>query len=104
MTDVLQPSSMTGSSASTSEHAGPAVGNSESGSAWPSGVPTHMTFEEYLAWDQEGMNNGLAVGTPPRAPTLATGSSAIKTQAQFLHWLSQRRDELGAPTTVRVMP
>ena len=66
----------------------------------------HGSAKWYVAaaWDQEGMNNGLAVGTPPRAPALATGSSAIKTQAEFLHWLSQRRDALGSPATVKIMP
>jgi len=58
MTDVLQPSPMSGSSNAPSgqttsppepAHAcmnGPA-------SSWPDGIPTHMTWEEYLAWDFE---------------------------------------------------
>ena len=57
------------------------------------------------AWDQEGMNNGLAVGTPPRAPEQAGSASvALKTQSAFLHWLGQRKDELAAPASVKVLP
>jgi hypothetical protein len=56
------------------------------------------------AWDQEGMNNGLAMGTPPRASAQIGASSAIKTQAEFLHWLNQRREELVSPATVKIMP
>jgi Uma2 family endonuclease len=56
MTDVLQPSSAPGSSDPPAEPARPpqAAANG-SASEWPDGIPTHMTFEEYLAWDYEGI-------------------------------------------------
>jgi Domain of unknown function (DUF4861) len=65
----------------------------------------HNAAKWYVAaaWDQEGMNNGLSVGTPPHVPAQAESSSALKTQGEFLHWLGQRRNELAAPAGVKIM-
>jgi Uma2 family endonuclease len=54
MTDVLQPSSTPGSSTTPAARQ-PASGSSTIGDAstWPAGIPTHMTWDEYLAWDFE---------------------------------------------------
>ncbi len=54
MTDILQPSSAPNSSTHPIAQAGPATDSSNrSASEWPAGTPTHMTWEEYLAWDFE---------------------------------------------------
>ena len=52
MTDVLQPSSVAGSSQPPDA---PPPGASDAAPPWPDGLPHRMTFEEYLAWDYEGV-------------------------------------------------
>jgi Uma2 family endonuclease len=56
MTDILQPSPATGSStqslAQPTSQPEPARSDANgSASTWPAGIPKHMTWEEYLAWD-----------------------------------------------------
>lgn len=53
MTDVLQPSYAPDVSNPTRSKPEPAPAENGAASAWPSGLPTHMTWEEYLAWDFE---------------------------------------------------
>jgi Uma2 family endonuclease len=56
MTDVLRPSFETGSSSPVVESS-PTARVEANGpvSEWPEGVPRRMSFEEYLAWDHEGV-------------------------------------------------
>src|SRR5215218_10246491 len=56
MTDVLQPSSATGSSIHATEQAERTSASSPANGSVaerPAGIPTHMTWDEYLAWDFE---------------------------------------------------
>ncbi|HSS99718.1 MAG TPA: hypothetical protein VLK33_21940, partial [Terriglobales bacterium] len=56
------------------------------------------------AWDQEGMNNNLAFGSPAHKPVMVHDhSSALKTQKDFLNWLEQRKSELAAPATIKFL-
>lgn len=67
MTDVLQPSSAPGSSPIPSQD-GDSIQNSAH-PEWPEGIPKHMTWEEYLAWDFEDCQaewvDGEVVLMPP---------------------------------------
>ena len=54
MTDVLQPSSATGTTSSTAANG--------TAPASPEGVPMHMTFDEFLSWDQEGVRAEWVAG------------------------------------------
>jgi len=70
MTDVLQPSSATGSSIPSTEQPEPMpTAANGAASARPPGIPTRMTWEEYLAWDFEDCQaewvDGEVVMMPP---------------------------------------
>ena len=54
MTDVLQPSSATRTTSSTAANG--------TAPASPEGVPMHMTFDEFLSWDQEGVRAEWVAG------------------------------------------
>jgi Uma2 family endonuclease len=70
MTDVLPPSSAPDSSTPTPQGTDPTQATANGAiSAWPEGVPTHMSWEEYLAWDFEDRRaewvDGKVVLMPP---------------------------------------
>jgi hypothetical protein len=53
------------------------------------------------AWDQEGMNNGVAFGAPAHKPVRTEDHlPALKTQKDFLGWVEQRKAELTTPSIV----
>lgn len=56
------------------------------------------------AWDQEGMNNELALGSPARKPTKVTDHSpALKTQKDFLDWVKQKEEGFAEPAVVKIL-
>lgn len=72
MTDVLQPSSAPGSSTPAPDPGETAPTQATSNGAQPerpTGIPTHMSWEEYLAWDFEDRHaewvDGEVVFMPP---------------------------------------
>ncbi|MCC7368858.1 MAG: Uma2 family endonuclease [Chloroflexi bacterium] len=54
MTDVLQPSA-TDEITSTSSPGMPDSAGVSAAADWPGGIPRHMTLEEFLTWDHEGL-------------------------------------------------
>lgn len=54
------------------------------------------------AWDQEGMNNNLAFGSPAhKPPDIDDLSPTLKTEKEFLDWVKLRNAELATPIAVK---
>jgi len=63
------------------------------------------TWYVAAAWDEEGINNGMLIGSQRTGQTrISAGShSAITTKDVFLSWLAQRGEELKSPAAVKVL-
>ncbi len=63
------------------------------------------TWYTAAAWDQEGSNNLVSIGTPPdrREFVTVTSPSAITTKQGFLAWVKKKDAEIAAPPQVKIL-
>jgi unsaturated chondroitin disaccharide hydrolase len=63
------------------------------------------TWYTAAAWDREGSNNLVSIGTPPdRRQFVTVGSAAaIRTKQSFLTWVKEKDEEIAAPPEVKIL-